>query len=304
MEKAVGTNQKIKRKIKMSVGDRVFGIVNLTIIILIAFTCIFPFINMLAISFSDSAAVMAGSVSLWPKGFQLEAYSKVFENSAMWRSLLFTIFLTVLYTFIALALTTLCAYPLSKKRLKGRNVFLMLITFTMYFSAGTIPTYLLVYNLHLLNTIWALILPCAINTFNMIMMKTFFQGVPESLEESAIIDGCSDFGVLLRITLPVSKPILATLALFYAVQRWNAFSDALYYINVQEMYPLQLKLQQLIAQGQADNMMNDVNAQLNTVVPETIKAASIIFATVPIILVYPWLQKYFVKGVMIGAVKG
>ncbi|MEE0970050.1 MAG: carbohydrate ABC transporter permease [Clostridia bacterium] len=181
---------------------------------------------------------------------------------------------------------------------------MVLITVTMYFHAGMIPTYLLVYNLGLIDHVWALILPCVLNTFNMIMMRTFFKSVPVELEEAAMIDGCNDFQVLWNIMLPVSKPILATIALFYAVQRWNSFSDALYYINNPKLYPLQLKLQQIIQQGQADNMMSDINSQLDVVVPKTVQAASIIFATIPILLVYPKLQKYFVKGAMIGAVKG
>ena len=293
-----------KNKIKRSLGERTFTVVNTTLIILVCFTCLFPFIYELAISFSSGAAVMSGKVSLYPIGFQTEAYKKVFQNISMWRSLVFTIVLTVVYTLLSLTLTILCAYPLSRKRLYGGKWIMMLITVTMYFHAGTIPTYLLVYNLGLIDKVWALILPCVLNTFNMIMMRTFFKSVPAELEEAAMIDGCNDFQVLWNVMLPVSKPILATIALFYAVQRWNSFADALYYINEPKLYPLQLKLQQIIQQGQADNMMSDINSQLDVVVPKAVQAASIIFATVPILLVYPKLQKYFVKGAMIGAVKG
>lgn len=292
------------KKIKHSPAESVFLTVNIIMITLISFLCLFPFLHELAVSFSDGASVMAGNVFMFPKGFQAEAYKKVFETSSMWRSLGFTAVLTVGYTLISLTLTVLCAYPLSRRRLCGGKGIMMFITVTMYFNAGTIPTYLLVYNLGLINKVWALILPCAINTFNMIMMRTSFRETPAELEEAAKIDGCNDFQVLWSVILPVSKPILATLALFYAVQRWNAFSDALYYINDPKLYPLQLKLQQIIQQGQADNMMNDINSQLDVVVPKTVQAASIIFATLPILVVYPKLQKYFVKGVMVGAVKG
>lgn len=291
-------------KIKQSTGEKVFTVINTTFIILACFTCLFPFIHELAISFSSGAAVMSGKVSLFPIGFQTEAYKKVFENASMWHSLGFTIVLTVVFTVMSLAMTILCAYPLSRKRLYGGKWILLLITITMYFRAGTIPAYMLIYNLGLIDKVWVLILPFLINTFNMIMMRTSFMSIPTELEEAAMIDGCNDYQVLWNVILPVSKPILATIALFYAVQRWNSFADALYYINNPKLYPLQLKLQQIIQQGQADDMMSDINSQLDVVVPKAVQAASIIFATVPILLVYPKLQKYFVKGAMIGAVKG
>lgn len=293
-----------KNKIKHTTGEKVFTVINTTLIILACFTCLFPFIHELAISFSSGAAVMSGKVSLFPIEFQTEAYKKVFENASMWHSLVFTIVLTVVFTVIALAMTILCAYPLSRKRLYGGKWILLLITVTMYFRAGTIPAYMLIYNLGLIDKVWVLILPFVINTFNMIMMRTSFMSIPTELEEAAMIDGCNDYQVLWHVILPVSKPILATIALFYAVQRWNSFADALYYINDPKLYPLQLKLQQIIQQGQADDMMSDINSQLDVVVPKAVQAASIIFATVPILLVYPKLQKYFVKGAMIGAVKG
>lgn len=289
---------------RQTTGDKIFNCINLFLLTIAAFLCLFPFINILAISLSENKDIMSGSVFLWPKGWNLAAYKTVFTDITILRSFGFTCFLTVLFTAVTMVMTTLCAYPLSKKQLKGRTVVLMMITFTMYFSGGAIPAYLLINDLHLLNTVWALVLPGAINTFNMIVMKSFFNSIPEGLEESAVIDGAGHLRILVRIVLPLSMPIIATLALFYAVARWNMFSDALYYINDPKMYPLQLKLRQLITLNQVDQMVNDLADERQNVIPETIKAASIIFATVPILLVYPWLQKYFVKGMMIGSIKG
>lgn len=290
-------------KIKKGLGERVFSIVNYILLIILAFICLFPFVNTLAVSLSDTNAIMAGKVVLFPVGFELSAYKAVFGDSTMIRSLFFTIFLTVLYVVIAMVMTILAAYPLAQKRLKGRKFLTLLITFTMYFSGGMIPSYLLVSELGMLNSIWALILPCAINTFNMIIMKSFFASLPESLSEAARIDGCNDIEILVKIILPLSMPIIATISLFYAVQRWNSFTDALYYINDADLYPLQLKLRQLISLNMVDQLVMDAQSDESVAIPESIKSASLMFATVPILLVYPWLQKYFVKGVMVGSIK-
>lgn len=290
-------------KIKKSFGETIFDIANYVFLILLAFICIFPFVNTAAVSLSDSSAIMAGKVLLLPVGFNLSAYKAVFGDSTMVRSLLFTIGLTLLFTAVAVIMTILAAYPLAQKRLKGRKALTLLITFTMYFSGGMIPSYLLVSELGLLNSVWALILPCAINTFNMIIMKSFFMTIPESLSEAARIDGCNDVSILIRIILPLSMPIIATISLFYAVQRWNGFTDALYYINDSKLYPLQLKLRQLISLNMVDQLVMDSQSEENVAIPESIKSASLMFATVPILLVYPWLQKYFVKGVMVGSIK-
>ncbi len=290
-------------KIKKSAGERIFDITIHVFLILLAFICLFPFVNTAAVSLSDTNAIMAGKVLLWPVGFELSAYKTVFGDSSMIRSLLFTIGLTLLYTAIAVIMTILAAYPLAQKRLKGRKFFTLMITFTMYFSGGMIPSYLLVSELGLLNSIWALILPCAINTFNMIVMKSFFSSIPESLAEAARIDGCNDLMILVKIILPLSTPIIATISLFYAVQRWNSFTDALYYINDAKLYPLQMKLRQLISLNMVDQLVMDSQTEENVAIPESIKSASLMFATVPILLVYPWLQKYFVKGVMVGSIK-
>ena len=283
--------------------NSIFGIINAFLLLLLAFTCLFPFINVLAVSLSENSAIVAGDVTFLPKGFELSAYGKIFQNESMIRSLFFTIFLTVGYVAIALFFSLLLAYPLSRKNLKGRGPIMLMVVFTMYFSAGMIPSYLLVQQLGLLNTVWALIIPVLIDSFQLIIMKTSFESMPDSLVEAAILDGCSHYGVLFRIMVPNSKPMIATIILFYAVGRWNNFQDALYYINNSDLYPLQLKLNDLIASATI-TLDIEVAASNNIVIPEALKSASLIFATLPILIVYPWLQKYIVTGAMVGAVKG
>ena len=224
----------------------------------------------------------------------------------MFRSLFFTIRITVIYTLLAMALTILYAFPLTMKRLKGRKFFMLFIVFTMYFSGGTIPIYLNVKELGLINNEWSLILPGLISTFNIIILKNFFQGLPYELNEAAYIDGATDFQILLRIYLPLSFSSLATLSLFYAVGKWNSFSDALYYITSRDLQPLQLKLYNLIKGGQAVEVtVQEGNANdLASSISASIESATIIFATVPILVVYPFVQRYFVSGVTLGAVKG
>ena len=204
-----------------------------------------------------------------------------------------------------MVMTILCAYPLSRTDLKFRQPLMLFFMFTMYFTGGMIPAYLNISNLGLMGSFWSLVLPISISTYNMILMKTFFGSLPKALEESAYIDGANDALILVRIILPLSKAMMATLALFYAVSRWNGFSDALLYINEESKFPLQLRLRQIItAYSAADEMINDTPEAKAVLVADTIKSACLIFSMVPIMLVYPWLQKYFVKGVMIGSVKG
>lgn len=222
----------------------------------------------------------------------------------MIRSLIYTIWLTVLSTVLSMVMTIAAAYPLAKSNLKGRKWFMLVIVVTMFFSGGIIPEYILIKNLHLLDSTWGLILPGLISPFYMIILITFFRGIPESLEEAAGIDGSSHFGTLMRIILPLSLPVMATLSLFYAVGRWNGFQDALMYITKPELYPLQLKLYQMIQQNQITELMQNEGIGAVQVLPESLKAASVIFSTLPILLVYPWLQRYFISGVMVGAVKG
>ncbi|MFC6458215.1 MULTISPECIES: carbohydrate ABC transporter permease [Paenibacillus] len=264
--------------------------------------CLIPMLHILALSLSGNSAILAGKITIIPMEINLTAYKSVFGNAQMIRSLLFTILLVALFTVISMVMTIMAAYPLTKKHLKGRNFFLFVIVVTMFFSGGMIPEYLLIKNLNLLDSIWALILPGAINAFYLLIIKTFFSSIPAELEESARMDGASQFRILLSVILPLSLPVLATLSLFYAVGRWNGFMDALLYITNSNLYPLQLRLYEMVMNSQISDMAEGLST--TPPVPESLKAASIMFATLPILLVYPWLQRYFVSGMMIGAVKG
>ncbi|WP_340020167.1 carbohydrate ABC transporter permease [Paenibacillus sp. FSL H3-0457] len=285
-------------------ANRIFNTVNVILIIITMVLCLAPFIHIIAISLSSNRAIGSGEVSFFPKELSFEAYIKVFADGSMIRSLIYTIWLTVLSTVLSMVMTIAAAYPLAKSNLKGRKWFMLVIVVTMFFSGGIIPEYILIKNLHLLDSTWGLILPGLISPFYMIILITFFRGIPESLEEAAGIDGSSHFGTLMRIILPLSLPVMATLSLFYAVGRWNGFQDALMYITKPELYPLQLKLYQMIQQNQITELMQNEGIGAVQVLPESLKAASVIFSTLPILLVYPWLQRYFISGVMVGAVKG
>ncbi|BFT70937.1 carbohydrate ABC transporter permease [Paenibacillus sp. P36] len=288
------------KKQKINVVD----IVIMLFIIGVAITCLVPFLYMIALSLSSNNAIISQKVSLWPVEFTLETYKTILSDVDMIYTLGYTIVLTIFYTIICMFLTICAAYPLTKKRLKGRDFVLTILVITMYFSGGLIPSYILVKNLDLMNSMWSLILPGAMSVFNLIILKTFFASLPESLEESASIDGCNELGILFRIILPLSMPSIATLSLFYAVDRWNGFQDALFYITDKNLYPMQLKLYQIITANQQLDTQQGEGSVGAFIVPESLKAASVMFATVPILIVYPKLQKYFVEGVMTGAIKG
>ncbi|MEK4978756.1 carbohydrate ABC transporter permease [Bacillus sp. FSL K6-6540] len=286
---------------KMTVAD----IAIIVFIVALSFTCIIPFLYMIALSFSSNEAIISQKVGLWPVDFTAETYKTILSDMDMLYTLGYSIVLTIFYTLVCMFLTICAAYPLTKKRLKGRNFILTALVFTMYFSGGLIPSYILVKNLGMMNSVWSLVLPGAMSVFNMIILKTFFSNLPESLEESAAIDGCSDLGILIKIVLPLSLPSIATLSLFYAVDRWNGFQDALFYITKKELYPMQMKLYQIIsANQQLDSQQGGEGSVGSYIVPESLKAASVMFTTIPILLIYPKLQKYFVDGVMTGAIKG
>ena len=280
--------------------NRVFDYSAVLIVLIAVLICLIPFLYVLSESLSSNMAVISQLVTIYPIDFNIEAYKVVFADGSMLYSLFYTVILVLVYALLSLTITVLAAYALSRKRLKGRNVLLLVMVFTMYFSGGLIPDYMLVKNLNLLNTPLALILPSAMSVFNMIILKSFFENLPESLEEAAYLDGCNDLQILLKIMLPLSKPALATIALLYAVFRWNYFQDALFYITDEKLYTIQLKLYNVINISQ-----QMAGENVNTNLPsEALKAASIMFGTVPILLVYPWLQKYFVSGITIGAIKG
>lgn len=291
-------------KIKKSKADILADILIYALIAALSIICLIPFIHVAAMSISSDASVYANKVWLIPKDITLNAYKTVLGDPSMMHSLGYTVIITALFTALGMFLTICAAYALSRKRLKGRKVFNIMFLITMYFSAGIIPDYILMSNLNLLDTTAVLVLPLAISAYNMIILRTAMQGIPVELEEAAQIDGCSDFRILVQIMLPLCVPTLATLALFYAVGRWNSFQDALYYINKPELQPLQLKLYNLVNASGSNALLSQEAGGGENQAAEVVKSATIMFATIPIIIVYPFVQKYFVSGVMIGAVKG
>ncbi len=273
-----------------------------TVVILCTLLCIIPVIHILALSMSGRTAVLARRVSLWPVDWDFNAYVSVFTDKAMLRALWYSVLLTAGYTVFAMIGSILLAYPLSRSYLPGRKWLMLLVLIPMYFAGGIIPEYLWIKDLKLIDKPLALVLPILISSYNTIILRNFFASIPTSLEESAFLDGCTDFGVLFRIVLPLSTASIATISLFYAVTRWNTFADVRYYINSTKYYTLQMKLYQVVFNS-TDTEVNMLEGGRNAVLSETIKCAAIVFSTVPIIIVYPFIQKYFVSGVMIGAVK-
>lgn len=301
MKKEFGKGGQDMKNKKFSTGQWVLFVVMFLFVV----ACVLPFLNVIALSLSSKSAILRGDVTLWPKEFTTKAYDMIVQDKSMWKSLFYTVKLTVIYTALSMVLTVLIAFPLTMKRLKGRKFFTVFIVFTMYFSGGTIPIYLNVKDLGLLNSMWSLILPGLLSTFNVIIMKNFFSSLPYELNEAAYIDGANDFQILMKIYLPLSFSALATLSLFYAVGRWNSFSDALYYITSRDLQPLQLKLYNLIKGSQAIEVaVMEGSSDLASSLSESIQSATIIFATLPILVVYPFVQRYFVQGVTMGAVKG
>ncbi|TVQ20292.1 MAG: carbohydrate ABC transporter permease [Spirochaetaceae bacterium] len=279
-----------------------FDALNVVLLTMVAAACVIPMIHVTALSFSSEGAILSGRVSLLPVGFQLQGYRTVLESAAMMRALGFTVYLTILGTSVNVMITALGAYPLAKPDLVGRRLIWLLILFTMFFSGGLIPIFMVVRALGLLDTVWALILPGMIATFNLILMKTYFSGIPTSLAESARMDGASEIGILMRIILPLSTPIIATLTLFYGVGHWNQFFLALIYIQDPDKYTLQLRLQQLITDGIGYGP-TVVFGQADDIPVESVKAGAIMFATAPVLIAFPFLQRHFVKGALIGSLK-
>jgi putative aldouronate transport system permease protein len=264
--------------------------------------CILPMFNIVSRSLSSSEALVRNEVLLWPKGLNVAAYKFVLSDSKYIWSLAWTGILTLLCIFVSLFMTILCAYPLIYPKLKGRRIINLLIIFTMLFSAGTIPNYLLLKDMHMINSPLVLIIPSSLSVFYMIIMRSFFYSLPDSLRESAEMDGAGPLRVLVSIYLPLSKPALATIALFYAVGRWNGFSDALMYMNNSFYYPIQLLLNNILKSISSIEVVTQEG--FNTPgLTETIQAATVVIATVPILIVYPWLQRYFITGATLGSIK-
>lgn len=293
----------MKYRTKRSFGEQIATIIIYFILTVIALTCILPFIHVLAKSLSAEAFVIGNKVFLWPKGITIEAYKKVLSDASIIRSFYVSVVITICCTILGLVLTLCAAYPLSRRNFKGRRVLTVFFMITMYFTGGIIPDYLLMNNLNLLDTWWCMIFPLAFSPYNLLIMKNSLQSsIPESLIESAHMEGASEFSVLTRIVIPLSKPIIATLTLFFAVKRWNYYQDALFYVkqNV-SLQPLQLKLYNLVVAA-SEAIQGDSGA-VAMISPEVIKAACIMCATIPIICIYPFIQKYFVQGTMVGSVK-
>ncbi|GAA3497847.1 carbohydrate ABC transporter permease [Streptomyces albogriseolus] len=289
--------------IRPSRGYRVFQGVNGVILTLVVLITLYPFVNIVARSFSGEKEIRAGDVTLWPKGFDLTTYEIVFSDSMFWRNYGNTVLYTVVATAVAMVLTTCYAYVLSKHHLKGRGALVGIAVFTMFFTGGLIPNYVLITSLGLKNSVWAIALPNAISVFNLLVMKAFFESLPSELEEAAQIDGLSTYGVLLRIVLPLSKAVVATMVLFYSVSFWNSWFSAFLYMDRTELMPVTVYLRNLLA-GATGGTGAGATTENLTQVNANIQAVTIVLTSLPILCVYPFVQRYFVSGVMLGAVKG
>jgi putative aldouronate transport system permease protein len=291
------------RYLKAGIGSMVFEVCNTIFLLGLAFITLYPMYHVLIVSISEATYIVRGMVNFFPRGINFEAYRMVFRNDDIWRAYVNTLIYTSSGTAVQVLFTALCAYPLSRADFYGRKYFTIFIIVTMFISGGLIPNFLLIMRLGMINTIWAIILPPAISTYNMIIMRTFFKGIPVSLQESAYLDGANDIQILRKIILPLSKPILATMTLFYSVGHWNSFFPALLYLNSKSKYPVQLLLRDIVVVGEFQDQGIDV-AQSMTIISTNYKYAVIIISVIPILCAYPFLQKHFAKGVMIGAVKG
>ena len=292
-------------KTRESLSSRIFDSFNIIILILFALTVVIPFIHVIAISLSSPKAIVNAQVTLWPVGFSLKNYMYVMKNSIFFNSFKITLIIVILGTAISMLMTLLTAYPLSRVYLPGRKVFILILVITLIFQSPMVPLYLVVKMYGLLNTIWALILPFALSVFNTFICITFFKQLPNELFEAARIDGMTEYGILFKIVVPLSKPVIVTLLLFFSVSYWNSYQSALYYITNPNLRPLQLYLWSLVAQSNVSEL--GAMAAAETAVsnsPEGLMMATVITATIPIIIVYPFLQKHFMKGILTGSLKG
>jgi len=299
---------KTSNKIKESFSRKIFVVLNSSMLVLLCFTIILPFLRIIAISLSGANAVRRGEVMFIPVDFTLDVYRRIWENGALFTAYGNTLFVVIIGTFINLILTACAAYVISKDYLPGVKFFTGMIILTLWFGGGMIPTFLVVQGVGLFDSLWALIWPTAISTFHVVIMRTFFKQLPVELEEAALIDGCNEAQTLFRIILPLSKPIMATVALWIAVFRWNDFTQPLLYILSRSLFPLQVVLREIVLSNNAGayglegaTLVDDTTIN---VVTESLQYGVIIFATLPIIMIYPFLQKHFVKGVLLGSVKG
>ncbi len=290
-----------KNKIRRSVGSHIFDTVNIAFLVLLAFLTLYPFWDCLIVSVSSVKSYLSSGIHLWPGEWAFDGYLYMLGKKELWQSYANSIFITLVGTSINMLITTMAAYVLSRTYLKGRRVLMFFAVFTMMFSGGIIPLYIVIQKLKLMNSLWAMILPSAINTYNLIILRNFFHSLPRELEESAFLDGCTDIGVLFRIMLPISKPALATISLFYAVANWNEFFAAVMYINEKKKWPLQLFLRSMLFENDAAYSSGGENLFL---LGQPMKMAAVMMAIIPIMCMYPFFQKYFTKGALLGAVKG
>ena len=290
-----------KNRIRQSLGSRIFDVVNITFLVLLGLSTLYPFWDTLVVSFSSLRGYLSTSIHLWPSEWSFEGYIYMLTNKELWTSYANSIFITVVGTFINMVITIMTAYVLSKKELKGHRVLTFLAVFTMMFSGGIIPTYMIVKDVGLMNSLWAMILPTAINTSSMIILRNFFMDMPKALEEAAMLDGCTEVGVLFRVVIPNSKASIMTVALLYAVDHWNDFFNAVLYIVDRPKWPLQLFLRSMLFETEAAYASG---AQSLFLLGQPMKMAAVMMSVIPIMCMYPFFQKYFAKGVMVGAVKG
>ncbi|PMC34402.1 sugar ABC transporter permease [Bacillus sp. UMB0899] len=290
---------------KKTLGERLFDYGNIIFLVFLSIITLYPLLYILFASVSDPTYVAQNrGIMLAPKDFTLEAYTLVFKNPMIVTSYLNTLFYVVIGTTLNIFLTSLGAYALSRKNVMWANLIMFMIVFTMFFEGGLIPSYLLVSELNMIDTRWALIFPTAVSAFNLIIMRTAFQGIPASLEESARIDGANDFTILFKIILPLSLPVVSVMILFYGVSHWNSWFPAMIFLQDRELFPVQLILREILIANDTSSMTSGVGTVDAIPIGETVKYATIVVATLPILCLYPFLQKYFVKGVMIGGIKG
>ncbi|RCX20484.1 carbohydrate ABC transporter membrane protein 2 (CUT1 family) [Fontibacillus phaseoli] len=295
---------------KDTLGDRIMMVFIYTFLILLAVSTLYPFLNALTVSFNQGLDTSKGGVTLWPRVFTLENYKIVFKDDRLMSGFLISVLRTVIGTASAILCTAIFSYGMSKKELMGRKYYMVMCIITMYFGGGLIPTFMLIRNIGLMNSFWVFIIPSLIGVWNMIIFRTFFQGLPSGLEESAKIDGCGNWGTLFRIVLPLSGPVIATLALFTAVSHWNEWFLAGIYISDQNKYPIQTILRQILLSNIVSEQAGSLDAsslahlqRAKTITSKSLSMATMIVATLPIICVYPFVQKYFVKGVLVGSLK-
>lgn len=297
----------VRKKIRLSTGEKAFYTTAYVIIALLMLVVLYPLIYILSASFSSPSAVTTGKVVLWPVDLSLQGYETVFRYPSIWRSYLNTIFYTTAGTFINVSMTLICAYPLARKGLPHKGFFTFLFSFTMMFGGGMIPSYLLMRDLKLLNTVWVMLIPGAMAVYQMIVTRTFIQStIPEDLLEATQVDGCNDFRFFFQFVLPLSKAVIAVIAMQYAIGHWNDYFNAFLYLSNEDLYPLQILLRKILVMSQiaASDIEDPDLATAMIGLADLLKYALIVVATAPILCVYPFIQKYFVKGVMIGSLKG